>query len=77
MLAKTAGVRKLIVAINKMDDPSVLWAKERYDEIIAKLLPFLRQVGFNPKEVEFLPISGFTGLNLKDPVSKEICPWFE
>lgn len=30
MLAKTAGVKKLIMVINKMDDPTVEWSKERY-----------------------------------------------
>ena len=30
MLAKTAGVKKLIMVINKMDDPTVQWSKERY-----------------------------------------------
>ena len=29
MLAKTAGVKHLIVVINKMDDPTVNWSKER------------------------------------------------
>lgn len=29
MLAKTAGVRHLIVLINKMDDPTVEWSEER------------------------------------------------
>lgn len=28
-LAKTLGVTKLIVVINKMDDPTVNWSKER------------------------------------------------
>jgi translation elongation factor EF-1alpha len=28
-LAKTLGVSKLLVAVNKMDDPSVQWSKER------------------------------------------------
>ena len=32
MLAKTQGVNKLIVVINKMDDPTVEWQKSRYDE---------------------------------------------
>lgn len=49
MLAKTAGVKRLIVAVNKMDDPTVAWSKERYDECINKIMPFLKQVGFNPK----------------------------
>jgi peptide chain release factor subunit 3 len=29
-LAKTLGVRQLVVAINKMDESTVLWSKERY-----------------------------------------------
>lgn len=31
MLAKTAGVKHLIVLINKMDDPTVKWDESRYD----------------------------------------------
>lgn len=49
MLAKTLGVSRLVVAINKMDDKSVLWSKERYDGIVSKLSPFLKQVGFGVK----------------------------
>ncbi len=30
MLAKTLGVRSLIVAINKMDEPTVKWSKVRH-----------------------------------------------
>ena len=29
MLAKTAGVKHLVVLVNKMDDPTVEWAEER------------------------------------------------
>jgi len=77
MLAKTAGVRKLIVAINKMDDPTVLWAEDRYTEIAEKIKPYLKQIGFNLKsDVEFMPISGFTGANLKDSLTKDVCPWY-
>mmetsp|Transcript_6983 Transcript_6983/g.5780 ORF Transcript_6983/g.5780 Transcript_6983/m.5780 type:complete len:90 (+) Transcript_6983:206-475(+) len=41
MLAKTLGVNKLIVTVNKMDDPTVNWSKDRYDQIVDKLTPFL------------------------------------
>lgn len=75
VLVKTLGIKKLIVAVNKMDDPTVAWSQQRYDEIVGKLMPFLKNSGFQRSEVEFIPISGFTGQNLKDPVSKEICPW--
>ena len=42
LLARTLGVGKLVIAINKMDDPSVGWKKERYDEIEGKIRPFLK-----------------------------------
>ncbi|RCH82408.1 translation termination factor GTPase eRF3, partial [Rhizopus stolonifer] len=77
MLAKTSGINKLIVAINKMDDPTVQWDKARYDEITSKLSLFLKQTGFNPKtDVQFIPLSGFTGANIKDR-SPEQCPWYD
>lgn len=31
MLAKTAGVKHLVVLVNKMDDPTVEWAESRLD----------------------------------------------
>ena len=37
MLVKTAGVRYLVVLINKMDDPTVNWDQTRYEEIKEKL----------------------------------------
>ncbi|KAF7655696.1 hypothetical protein LDENG_00052280 [Lucifuga dentata] len=75
MLAKTAGVKHLIVLVNKMDDPTVNWSLERYEECKEKLLPFLKKVGFNPKkDIYFMPCSGLTGANLKDPVAE--CPWY-
>ncbi|XP_071960443.1 eukaryotic peptide chain release factor GTP-binding subunit ERF3A-like [Antedon mediterranea] len=75
MLVKTAGVKHLVVLINKMDDPTVKWSEERFTECQSKLVPFLKKVGFNPKkDVFFIPVSGMTGANLKD-ISTE-CPWY-
>ncbi|KAF7355294.1 Eukaryotic polypeptide chain release factor 3 [Mycena sanguinolenta] len=77
MLVKTAGVSKIIIVINKMDDSTVNWDKARYDEIREKLIPFVRAAGFNPKtDVTFIPVSAYTGVNLKDRVSKTIAPWW-
>uniref|UniRef100_A0A453AI99 Tr-type G domain-containing protein n=2 Tax=Aegilops tauschii subsp. strangulata TaxID=200361 RepID=A0A453AI99_AEGTS len=50
LLAKTLGVAKLVVVINKMDEPTVQWSKERYDEIEGKMIPFLRSSGYNVKK---------------------------
>ena len=40
-LAKSLGVNKLIVVINKMDEQSVKWKQDRYEEILSGLKPFL------------------------------------
>ncbi|KWU41026.1 hypothetical protein RHOSPDRAFT_23753, partial [Rhodotorula sp. JG-1b] len=78
MLVKTAGVQKLVVVVNKMDDPTVNWDKERYDEIVGKLSPFLKGTGYNLKtDVTFIPVSGFTGANIKVAVDRKIAPWVE
>jgi len=77
MLAKTAGVKHLVVLINKMDDPTVRWSEERYEECKTKLTPFLKKVGFNPRtDIFYIPVSGLTGVNLKDPPPKGICDWY-
>jgi len=77
VLAKTLGVDRLIVVVNKMDEKTVLWSQNRYDFIIKQLCPFLKEVGFNLKtRVTFLPISGLTGANIKDRVSDDICSWY-
>ncbi|KAL6963102.1 hypothetical protein U1Q18_038071 [Sarracenia purpurea var. burkii] len=76
-LAKTLGVSKLLVVVNKMDDPTVNWSKERYDEIESKMIPFLRSSGYNvKKDVQFLPLSGLLGSNMKTRVDKSVCPWW-
>ncbi|KAF8812410.1 hypothetical protein BYT27DRAFT_7182848 [Phlegmacium glaucopus] len=78
MLVKTAGVSKVVVAINKMDDSTVTWDKARYDEIKDKLTPFIKAAGFNPKtDVTFIPVSAYTGLNLKDRLTKSVCTWYD
>lgn len=76
MLVKTAGVKHMVVLINKMDDPTVGWDKARYDECKDKLIPYLKKVGFNPaKDVKFMPCSGLTGAGLKEPVGSA-APWY-
>lgn len=77
MLAKTAGVKHLVVLINKMDDPTVLWEEARYNECRDKILPYLKKLGFNPaKDLTFMPVSGLGGLGLLDQLTEERCPWY-
>jgi len=77
MLAKTAGVNKLVVLINKMDDPTVEWDQSRYEEVKDQITPFLKKCGFNPKkDVQFIPCSGLSGAFLKEPPGPKFCNWF-
>ncbi|KAL6532514.1 hypothetical protein OROGR_014484 [Orobanche gracilis] len=77
-LAKTLGVTKLLVVVNKMDEPTVKWSKERFDEIESKMLSFLKSSGYNvKKDVHFLPISGLLGANMKTRMGKSVCPWWD
>lgn len=78
MLAKTAGVKHLIVLINKMDDPTVLWEQSRYNECKDKILPYLKKLGFNSaKDLTFMPVSGLAGSGLLEPLTPDVCPWFQ
>ncbi|KID92824.1 Protein synthesis factor, GTP-binding protein [Metarhizium guizhouense ARSEF 977] len=78
MLAKTQGVNKLIVVINKMDDPTVEWSQERYTECTTKLSQFLKGTGYNLKtDVFFMPVAAQSSLNIKDRLPKGIAPWWE
>lgn len=78
VLAKTQGVNKLVVVVNKMDDPTVEWSKERFDECTTKLLQFLKATGYNPKtDVFTMPVSALTGQGLKNRVDKKLCSWYD
>jgi len=78
MLAKTQGVNKLVVAINKMDDPTVLWSHDRYKECTAKLSQFLKGTGYNLKtDVFFMPIAAQQTLGIKDRIPKDVCSWYD
>ena len=77
ILAKTQGVNKLVVAVNKMDDPTVEWSHDRYKECTEKLMNFLRSVGYSKNDVKFMPISAQTTVGIKDRVSKSLAPWYD
>ncbi|MFH4978939.1 hypothetical protein AB6A40_005648 [Gnathostoma spinigerum] len=77
MLVKTAGVKHMVILVNKMDDPTVGWDEGRFKEIQSKLTPYLKKLGFNPKsDLSYIPVSGITGAFLKDRPSAEFGAWY-
>ncbi len=73
LLAFTLGVKQMIVVCNKMDN--VNWAENRYNEIQREVSGYLKKVGYNPKNIPFVPISGFHGDNMVDRTDK--MPWYK
>jgi len=73
LLAFTLGVRQLIVAVNKMDTNK--YSEERFIEITKEVANFIKKVGFNPKAVPFVPITGFHGDNMVEPTPN--MPWYK
>src|SRR4030095_2867633 len=64
LLAFTLGVKQLLVGVNKMD--TTQWSETRFHEIVKEVSNFIKKVGYNPKGVPFVPISGFDGDNMID-----------
>jgi elongation factor 1-alpha len=75
MLAFTLGVKQMIVCTNKMDDKSVGWSQKRYDEIQKEVQDYLKKVGYNVKNVPFVPISGWAGDNMLEKSPN--MPWYK
>jgi len=64
LLAYTLGVKQLIVGINKMDSTEPKYSGARFEEIQKEVSAYLKKVGYNPKTVAFVPISGWHGDNM-------------
>merc|ERR1712113_883464 len=66
LLAFTLGVKQMIVCCNKMDEKSVAYGEERFNEIQKEVKTYLKKVGYNPDKIPFIPISGWVGDNMID-----------
>ncbi|RDD39525.1 Elongation factor 1-alpha [Trichoplax sp. H2] len=64
LLAFTLGVKQMIVGINKMDSTEPPYSEARYNEIVKEVSTYIKKVGYNPKSVAYVPISGWHGDNM-------------
>lgn len=69
LLAFTLGVNQMIVGVNKMDDKTVEYSEKRYNEIKNEMSEVLKKIGYKPKKIPFIPISGWVGDNMVDKSS--------
>merc|ERR1711929_40255 len=75
LLAFTLGVKQLIVGINKMDNTEPKYSKDRYEEIVKEVSNYVKKIGYNPKSVAFVPISGWRGDNMLEASTN--MPWYK
>ncbi len=73
-LARTLGVSQLVVAINKMDDATVNWSQERYEDVRNGTADLLKITGYRVENIAFVPTSGWTGDNLAERSTN--MPWY-
>merc|ERR1712087_337358 len=64
LLAYTLGVKQLICAVNKMDSTAPAYSETRFREIEKEVTSYIKKIGYNPKAVAFVPISGWHGENM-------------
>ncbi|CAC5359892.1 EEF1A [Mytilus coruscus] len=74
LLAYTLGVKQMIVGVNKMDNTEPPYSEPRFNEIKKEIGSYLKKVGYNPKAVAVVPISGWHGDNMVEDSAN--MPWY-
>jgi len=74
LLAYTLGVKQMIVGVNKIDNTEPPYSEKRYLEIKKEVEGYVKKVGYNPKAVAIVPMSGWHGDNMTDPSTN--MPWY-
>merc|ERR1712134_107335 len=75
LLAFTLGVKQLIIGANKMDSTEPPYSEKRFSEISSEVSNYVKKVGYNPKAVAFVPISGWHGDNMLETSTN--MPWYK
>jgi len=63
-LAKTLGVKQIIIAVNKMDAIKPAYDEAQYKKVVGEVSSLLKAVGYKLEEVPIIPISAYTGENI-------------
>jgi len=75
LLAYTLGVKQLIIGVNKMDSTEPPYSEARFNEITKEVSNYVKKIGYNPKAVAYVPISGWHGDNMLE--NSEKMGWFK
>ena len=72
-LLRLLGIRRIIVAVNKMDLAG--YREDRYQEVRKEVAAYLRSIGVNAVDINFLPIAAREGANVR--ARSAAMPWYE
>lgn len=61
-IARAVNIRRLIIAINKMD--TIKWSESRYEAIVHQVCGELTAIGYRPQNLMFVPVSAKDDMNI-------------
>lgn len=70
LLAHAVGLRRIVVAVNKLDSTKPAWGEEQFNAVRSSVLKLLTQTGFAAENIAFVPCSGLGGENVVTSPSK-------
>mgnify|MGYP003572096236 FL=1 len=74
-LAKTLGVKQMIINVNKMDATQPKYSEEKFNAVKAEITKLLAMVGTKADDVQFVPTSAFVGDNITE--NSDNLPWWK
>jgi len=74
-LAKTLGVKQIIIVVNKMDAIKPPYDEAQFNKVKDQISTLLKSVGFKLDEIPIIPISAYKGDNIK--AKGENTPWYK
>jgi elongation factor 1-alpha len=74
-LAKTLGVKQIIIAINKMDAIKPAYDEAQFNKVKDAIGQLLKSVGFKLDEIPIVPLSAYKGDNIKTKSANT--PWYK
>ncbi|KAI5787746.1 P-loop containing nucleoside triphosphate hydrolase protein [Pyronema domesticum] len=69
LLLRSLGVKKLVVAVNKLDVTN--WSQDRYLEILQQVEQFTLNAGYRRENITFVPLAGLSGINVIHPLGPD------
>ncbi|TKA76069.1 hypothetical protein B0A55_05702 [Friedmanniomyces simplex] len=76
LLAKAVGLKKVVVAVNKLDAARPAWSQQLFESVQIDIRKLLAESGFADEDIKFVPCSGLSGANVvNQPKASSPAAW--